>query len=233
MRRISFFGLLVGLLLGVSVAAQDEPIILETPPAQSLDLRLFRSVYNYEEPVFSATMRGVNIASYPAFFVAIPAAGLIDFAVDGDFGTASRMAASEVATMGVVFGLKNLIRRQRPYAALPDVDRRPANGDQIPGGLDPFSFPSGHSAISFAVATSLSLSHPEWYVVIPSMTWASATALARVWHGMHFPSDIAVGAVVGTSVGILVHVLLAPDDNEIDIENLVNVPPTFSFTIPL
>lgn len=175
-------------------------------------------------------MRGVNIVSYPTFFVAIPAVGLTDWFVNGDPGAGTRMAASEIATMGVVFGLKNLIRRTRPYAALPDIRRRPIGGDEPPGGIDPFSFPSGHSAVSFAVATSASLSYPEWYVIIPSMTWASATAIARIWHGMHFPSDIVVGAVVGTGVGVLIHVLLAPDENMQQVD-VLNTPPAFSFTL--
>jgi len=217
-------------LVGAQASAQDEAIILETPGERSLDHRVFRAVYNYQDPVFSAAMRGVNIASYPAFFVVVPAVGLTDWIVDGDAGAGTRMAASELATMGVVFGLKNIIRRTRPYAALSDVERRPIGSHGPPGGIDPFSFPSGHSAIAFSLATSASLSYPEWYVIVPAMTWASATALARVWHGMHFPSDIVVGAVVGTGVGLLVHEIMAPDEAGQEIIT-PNAAPIFSFSV--
>ena len=220
---------LLAVFVGVNAAAQDEPIILETPGEEGVDARVFRAVYNYEGPAFSAAMRGVNIASYPAFYIVIPAVGITDLIVDGDAGAGTRMVVSELATMGVVFGLKNLIRRTRPYAALPDVERRPVGATGPPGGIDPFSFPSGHAAISFSVATSASLSYPEWYVIVPAMTWASATALARVWHGMHFPSDIVVGAVVGAGMGILVHELLAPDDEQDVLTS--NAVPVFSFTL--
>lgn len=221
--------ILLAVFVGASAAAQDEPIILETPGEESLDARVFRVVYNNEGPAFSATMRGVNIASKPVFFVAIPAVGLADWIADGDAGAGTRMLVSELATMGVVFGLKNLIRRTRPYAALPDVERRPAGASGPPGGVDPYSFPSGHAAVSFAVATSASLSYPEWYVIVPAMTWASATAVARVWHGMHFPSDIVVGAVVGTGMGLLVHELMAPDDEQDIITP--NATHVFSFSL--
>ena len=194
--------ILLVVLVAASASAQDEPIILETPGRETLDARVFRAVYDFEDPAFSAAMRGVNIVSYPTFFIAVPAVGLTDWVVDGDAGAGTRILASELATMGVVFGLKNLIRRTRPYAALPDVERRPVGSEEPPGGIDPFSFPSGHSAVAFSIATSASLSFPEWYVIVPAMTWASTTALARVWHGMHFPSDIIVGALVGTGMGI-------------------------------
>ena len=222
--------ILLAVFVGANAVAQDEPIILGTPGEESLDHRIFHAVYDFEDPIFSATMRGVNIASFPAFFIVIPAAGLTDWIVDGDAGAGTRMLASELATMGVVFGLKNVIRRTRPYAALSDVERRPVGSDEPPGGIDPFSFPSGHAAISFAVATSASLSYPEWYVIAPAMTWASATALARVWHGMHFPSDIVVGAVVGAGMGLLVHELIASEGDEQDVIT-PNTAPVFSFTL--
>ncbi|MDX1438536.1 MAG: phosphatase PAP2 family protein, partial [Rubricoccaceae bacterium] len=176
--------ILISIVVTSPVAAQDEPIVLETPERESFDYRLFRNVYEYQEPVFSAAMRGVNVASYPAFFVVIPAAGITDYVVDGELGIASRFAVAELATFGVVYGLKHIVRRARPYAVLPDVRRRPLGDDQPPGGIDPFSFPSGHSAVAFSIATVASLSHPDWYVIAPMMTWASATALARVWHGV-------------------------------------------------
>lgn len=217
------------LFVGASVSAQDESVILRTPGEESLDLRAFRAIYDYEAPAFSAAMRGVNIASYPTFFVAVPAVGIIDFAVDGDAGAGTRILVAEGATMGVVFALKNLIRRTRPFVALADVERRPVGSGGPSGGIDPFSFPSGHSAVAFSIATSASLSYPEWYVILPAMTWASATAVARVWHGMHYPSDIIVGALVGSGIGFLVHEIMAPDD----VEDIItpNAAPVFSFSL--
>lgn len=233
MYHIRFALLLFPLLFATSVSAQDEPIILETPERESLDLRLFRAVYEEDNPVFTGVMQGVNAASYPTFYLVIPAAGAVDFAADGTIGAASRAAISELATFGVVYGLKSLIRRARPYVALSGIQRRPPDEDQIPGGVDPFSFPSGHSSVAFSIATSMSLSFPEWYVIAPSMTWASATALARVWHGMHFPSDIVVGAIVGAGSALLVHVLVAPSEDEpINEETLLSMPSAFSLTIP-
>ncbi len=223
--------ILLFVLVGANAGAQDEPIVLQVPGRESLDMRAFRAIYGIEDPVFSATMEGVNMASYPVFYIGVPAIGLADFVIDGEADAGVRMAASQLATMGVVFTLKRLIRRARPYSTIPDVVRRRDGYSGPPDGLDPFSFPSGHSAVAFSIATSASLSYPEWYVIVPTMTWASATALARVWRGVHYPSDILVGAVIGTSMGILVHVLLVPENEPMNEATIIDTPPAFSFTI--
>jgi membrane-associated phospholipid phosphatase len=59
------------------------------------------------------------------------------------------------------------------------------------------SMPSGHTALAFVTAASLSLQFPKWYVIIPSYVWAASVGYSRMYLGVHYPSDIAVGAVVG------------------------------------
>lgn len=69
------------------------------------------------------------------------------------------------------------------------------------------SMPSGHAAIAFALATSLSLQHGEWYVVAPAAVTATAISTSRVWLGVHYPSDVATGALLGIGSATLVHLL--------------------------
>ena len=57
--------------------------------------------------------------------------------------------------------------------------------------------PSGHTSAAFYSATSLSILYPKWYVIVPSYLWASSVAWARMYEGVHYPSDVFVGAVVG------------------------------------
>ncbi len=45
----------------------------------------------------------------------------------------------------------------------------------------------------------LTLQCPKWYVIVPAYAWAGAVGYSRLWLGMHYPSDVAVGALVGAA----------------------------------
>jgi undecaprenyl-diphosphatase len=63
------------------------------------------------------------------------------------------------------------------------------------------SFPSGHTAGSFAAAVALSGVYPEDRPLL--LLLASAVGVSRVYLGHHFPSDVLVGAAAGAAVGML------------------------------
>ena len=189
----------------------DSGAAIELPPPRpgDFDARAFYAIYDVQAPVFEGVMRYTNDISLPLFFVVVPALGTAAVLTTASEAPPARILVSELSALALVGATKLVVNRARPYVALPDVaprQRRP------PGGLDPYSFPSGHSAMAFAIATSASLSYPEWYVVVPVYAWASATALARVWHGMHYPTDIAVGAALGVGTAVLVHAIFAGDE---------------------
>lgn len=108
--------------------------------------------------------------------------------------TGLTLAAVEATTFVTVVGLKQLIGRNRPYVEYPDC---------ITGGEnDPLkSFPSGHAAGSAAIVTYLSLRYPKWYVIAPSVAYFGYTCYARMNLGMHYPTDIIVGALIGGAIG--------------------------------
>lgn len=66
---------------------------------------------------------------------------------------------------------------------------------------DKFSLPSGHSAAAFLVAVILSQYFPElsWLW----LSWAAGVASSRVLLGVHFPADVIIGALMGSSCGLL------------------------------
>jgi membrane-associated phospholipid phosphatase len=89
---------------------------------------------------------------------------------------------------------KGLVRRPRPAGKVPP-DRRP--------GRTPVttSFPSGHAAAAAAFATGVGLEMPA--LAVPVGALAAAVGVARVVNGVHYPSDIAGGWVVGVGIGML------------------------------
>ena len=65
------------------------------------------------------------------------------------------------------------------------------------------SFPSGHTASAFALATSLCIKYPKWYVIAPSALWACSVGVSRMNEGVHYPSDVLAGAAIGAGCAIV------------------------------
>jgi membrane-associated phospholipid phosphatase len=99
----------------------------------------------------------------------------------------------------VTYGLKTIINRPRPYVSYPFLT--PLGSEQSK------SFPSGHTSLSFYEATNLSLNCKKWYVVVPSYLWASSVAYSRMHKGVHYPSDVLVGALVGSGSAYVLYKL--------------------------
>lgn len=96
-------------------------------------------------------------------------------------------------TSGFKFGLK----RERPYRTHGDLILKKTHSG-------PYSFPSGHSSSAFAAATSLSLAFPKWYVITPSYLLAGTIAFSRMHLGVHYPSDIWGGILIGIGSSLIV-----------------------------
>lgn len=122
---------------------------------------------------------------------------------------ASLMLAGGCVILAVQ-GLKALVERPRPYRVFSERfevgELVLAYGEHASRG----SFPSGHTATGFALATLIG----TWaWRALPRRRAAVATAglalgatlvgLSRVYAGMHFPVDVAAGALVGVVAGTL------------------------------
>jgi membrane-associated phospholipid phosphatase len=158
--------------------------------AQTLETKWLHSINN------QSSLKGSSkfISNSTAFVVVgVPFALLAEAYIDKNESGAEKgwYVASSVALSGITaLVMKGCIKRDRPYATYP--------GYIVPETVESnSSFPSFHTSVAFSLATSLSISHPKWYVIAPSMLWATSVAYSRMNLGVHYPSDVAAGAVLG------------------------------------
>lgn len=100
-----------------------------------------------------------------------------------------------ISVAAVTTALKYSINRPRPFATYPDLEKETSAGSP--------SFPSGHTSNAFALATSVSLAYPKWYIIVPSYLWAGLVAYSRMDLGVHYPSDVLAGALIGAGTAFL------------------------------
>ena len=82
------------------------------------------------------------------------------------------------------------------------VDRHRPFETQLGPPTSTHSFPSGHSATAFACATVLAMLAPRWRV--PFFVLAALIAFSRLYNGVHYPTDVLAGSLLGVLVGLAV-----------------------------
>lgn len=124
--------------------------------------------------------------------VAIPAglliAGIIDH--NPDMRQNALYVASSTATTFILNTLiKKLVKRPRPFVSNIHLTAvyQPSSS----------SFPSGHTSSAFSSATALVRAYPKWYVIAPAFLWSGAVGYSRMYLGVHYPSDVTAGALLG------------------------------------
>lgn len=144
------------------------------------------SDFSDQEPLYAAT--GAVIAT-----------GLI-MGDEKTIRAGTRMLAAHLLATALRGIVKQLVDRTRPDAAARDGVYHMGSGDRYERDFN--SFPSGHTAGAVAVALAFSREYPRQAPVAFSL--AGGTGAAQVIRCSHFPSDVAVGAVVGAAAAMAV-----------------------------
>ena len=166
---------------------------------QNLDYRILKDLQERRTEGCDVAMRWVSNSVFltPAVPIGMAIGGWAadnkDLRID-----AATVGSAWGASIGLTMGLKYIVKRQRPYQRY--------EGDLLPVTTEPDpSFPSGHTTMAFATATSLSLLYPRWYIVAPTFLWASAVGFSRLYLGVHFPSDVLTGAFIGAGAAVIAY----------------------------
>jgi len=169
--------------------------------SQNPDIRLLRSI-NSPESLPSDRFFIFISDSHVYLEVGVPVSvGVVGFIKHDNQmkREAVEMMAATIVNFGITTALKYSINRERPFITYPDIVKKSRAGTP--------SFPSGHTSAAFALATSLSLSFPKWYIIVPSYAWAGTVGYSRMHLGVHYPSDVLFGAIVGSGSAWLTHVI--------------------------
>lgn len=178
--------------VAVHVDSGDVKVVVAPPGRAGIDRRLYRLINGL--PHTTTSDRYVSVISDLGEGLGWVAGGIALAILGGPKGRragAATAVASIAATYVVQTRIKPIFRRVRPFVNREArvVGIRPA--DQ--------SFPSGHTASSFAAATALALFYPRAAPLAYGL--ATAVGVSRVHLGVHFPSDAAVGGVIGIGIG--------------------------------
>jgi membrane-associated phospholipid phosphatase len=173
---------------------------------------------------FDRSATGLELISTPGAYIVGPALYAFgrythhpDIEDLGWHGTESVVLAT-----GITGVLKGLLGRSRPYVTA-DTNPRDFKFGKGFSGEDRSSFPSGHTTVAFAAASSVT---SEAQRLWPGHTWivapvmyggATLVGLSRMYHNKHWASDVILGAGIGTFSGIkVVRYSHAHPDNFID-----------------
>jgi membrane-associated phospholipid phosphatase len=174
---------------------------IEKNVAQNFDYQSLKNIEKYRSPSDTKFNHFISDADAPicmAVPVLITSIGLIK--KDKKLTEQGlEIGVAFTATVVETYILKYAVNRDRPYVTHPDLNPLGTESSR--------SFPSGHTSSAFSIATSLSLNYPKWYVVVPAYAWASATGYSRMYLGVHYPTDVLTGAVLGSGTAWLTHVI--------------------------
>lgn len=167
--------------------------------AQNIDINLLRDINLNRNQSLDPTFKLISDTGVPisvATPIVIYSVGLINKDVNlkkqGVFIGETFLVSAFIST-----AMKQGFKRERPFKTYTDLDKQSDGGS--------YSFPSGHTSSAFANATALSIAFPKWYVIAPSFVWASAVGYSRMDLGVHYPSDVLAGAIVGSGSAYLTY----------------------------
>lgn len=134
-----------------------------------------------------------------AIFISLFTLALIVFGNGNIRNIGIEVAATLTISQAITYSLKSLLSRERPYNMLKNLNTFGII-------LKDYSFPSGHTSASFSVATIIALNIPNMAIFV--MCIALLVGISRIYLGVHYPTDVLAGMILGIGVAFIVDLYL-------------------------
>ena len=160
-----------------------------------IDDELFDRIAGWESPLLDHLMPALSqAASHSKIWIAMAFAMSLLGGKQGRRTAVEGLAAVAITSFLANVVAKGVFRRPRPIDPVPEARRLP-----VPGST---SMPSGHSASAAAFTRVVGAANPG--LRLPLDAFAAAVGFSRIYTGVHHPTDVAAGWLLGRGVGSLV-----------------------------
>lgn len=180
------------------------------PSENNIDVKIFRA-FNNTDSKFLNSMVNISNESIIPVSIAAPLGLYVSSRINKnhyDESSAVLLGISEVTNEVVTQILKYSVRRDRPFKSLKNVRISEKDKKSVKTS---YSFPSGHASGSVVIATSLTLRYHDKPLLIAGLyTYATIISLGRIYCGVHYPSDVFAGMLIGAGSAALVYSLRKP-----------------------
>jgi undecaprenyl-diphosphatase len=186
-------------LSGLPTLPSRDEVTARSPLMRRLhefDEEVFKGIAEWESPPLDRLMPALSqAASHSKIWIAMAAAMSLAGGKKG-----RRIAVEGLAAVGITSFLANLVakglfRRRRPTDQVPEARSLPTPGSS--------SMPSGHTASAAAFTRVVGAAYPG--LRIPLNVLAAAIGFSRVYTGVHHPTDVIAGWLLGKGIGTLTH----------------------------